>query len=132
MSTLIRQLFWFVVVGCSSALVHWLVVVALVSHWSIAPLLANVAGWLVAFLVSFTGHYQLTFRHHDTQAREALQRFFALSASGFLINELSYAALLRWTHFDYQWLLAAVLVGVAFMTFVISKFWAFAPQRRTQ
>lgn len=131
MKHLMRQLFWFVVVGTSSALVHWLVVVALVSHLTMNPLQANVAGWLVAFVVSFTGHYQLTFRHHNTEALSAMKRFFALSASGFLINEASYAVLLTYTTINYEWLLAGVLIGVAFLTFVASKLWAFSPKRST-
>ncbi|AWB33537.1 GtrA family protein [Orrella marina] len=131
MKRLMRQLFWFVVVGTSSALVHWLVVVALVTHFTMNPLLANVAGWLIAFVVSFTGHYQLTFRHQNTAALSAVRRFFALSASGFLINETSYALLLTYTSINYEWLLAGVLIGVAFLTFVASKLWAFAPQRVT-
>lgn len=129
MKRLIRQLFWFVVVGTISALVHWLVVVALVSQFSLSPLLANVGGWLIAFAVSFTGHYQLTFRHHGTAALAAMRRFFALSAAGFLINETAYALLLAYTTINYEWLLAGVLIGVAFLTFVASKFWAFAPGR---
>ena len=131
MKPLFKQLFWFVVVGTCAAAVHWLVVVALVSGKELHPLLANVAGWLVAFVVSFTGHYQLTFRHHNTAASAAMRRFFLLSGAGFLINEMSYALLLKVTTIDYQWLLAGVLIAVAVMTFMISKFWAFAPKRLT-
>lgn len=124
---LIRQLFWFVIVGTSAAFVHWITVVTLVSIWDWPPLGANVIGWLVAFLVSFTGHYRLTFRQHNTQASQAMQRFFLLSGGGFAVNEIAYAILLESTELNYQWLLAGVLVGVAFLTFVISKFWAFNP-----
>lgn len=124
-------MFWFVLVGSSAALVHWLVVVGLVSSLYMPPLLANVVGWLVAFIVSFTGHYQLTFRHQKSGAMAAMKRFFLLSGAGFLINEISYATLLAYTSLDYQWLLAGVLLGVALITFVASKFWAFAPKRLT-
>ena len=131
LNPLLRQLFWFVIVGTSAAAVHWLVVVALVSGMALHPLLANIAGWLVAFMVSFTGHYQLTFRRHDTTATAAMRRFFLLSAAGFLINETTYALLLKFTTIDYQWLLAGVLIAVAVLTFLIGKFWAFAPKRLT-
>ena len=131
MKPLVKQLFWFVVVGTSAAAVHWLVVVALVSGTLLHPLLANVAGWLVAFMVSFTGHYQLTFRYQKTSAAATMKRFFLLSGVGFLINEVSYALLMRFTAIHYQWLLAGVLIAVAMLTFLISKFWAFAPNRLT-
>lgn len=129
MKHIARQLFWFVAVGATSAAVHWLVVVFLVSNLAIPPLVANIGGWLVAFIVSFTGHHHLTFRHHDTQAFSAMRRFFMLSACGFAINETAYAALLRYTQINYEWLLAGVLIGVAFLTFIVSKLWAFAPKR---
>jgi putative flippase GtrA len=62
MKKLSHQLSLFVLVGIGASIVHWLVVVALVSQASWAPLVANVIGWLIAFVVSFTGHYQLTTR----------------------------------------------------------------------
>jgi len=129
MPNLFKQLFWFVLVGTTSALVHWTVVVLLVSQMNLAPLTANLFGWLVAFVFSFSGHFLLTFKQHNALLWSAVRRFFLISATGFLINETAYAILLKTTDFNYQWLLAVVLVGVAFLTFLISKFWAFAPKR---
>jgi putative flippase GtrA len=53
MRKILSQLSWFVVVGCAAAATHWVVVVAVVSLASLAPLAANVIGWLVALVVSF-------------------------------------------------------------------------------
>lgn len=117
------------VVGATAALVHWGVVVALVSSDLLPPLIANIIGWLVAFVVSFSGHYQLTFRHQGTPLRRSVRRFFLLSGAGFLVNESSYAFLLDQTALPYELLLAVVLVGVAFLTFVASRLWAFAAPR---
>lgn len=131
MKKLSHQLAWFIVVGASAALVHWLVVVLLVSGAHLTPLVANIFGWLVAFGVSFTGHYQLTFRHQRNGVKEAIWRFFLLSATGFAINETSYAVLLKQTRLPYELLLAMVLVGVAVLTFVASRLWAFNTGSRT-
>ena len=90
-----------------------------------SPLLANLLGWLVAFFVSFSGHYQLTFRHQPKQLGVALQRFFLVSAGGFLVNELAYAYLLEATAIAYDLLLAEILVAIAVLTFIISRLWAF-------
>src|SRR3546814_8928847 len=83
MQKLVWQLAWFIAVGCAAAATHWLVVVAVVSAGALAPLAANVVGWLVAFCVSFAGHYQLTFKHHRAPLARAARRFFAVSALGF-------------------------------------------------
>lgn len=126
MWSLARQLACFVVVGCAAAATHWLVVVLLVSQASISPLIANVAGWLVAFCVSFAGHYRYTFNQQGAALLQAARRFFAVSAAGFAVNELSYAWLLSHTFLRYDVLLALILIVIAGATFVMGRFWAFS------
>ncbi len=116
---------WFVVVGCAAAAVHWAVVVGLVEGQGWRPLLANLAGWLVALSVSFCGHHNLSFRGHGVPAQRSAQRFVAVSAAGFSINEAAYAVLLRYSGRRYDVLLAMVLVGVAFVTWWLSRHWVF-------
>ncbi len=130
MKKIVGQVAWFVMVGCAAAATHWLVVVAAVSMLGTPPLLANVLGWLTAFGVSFAGHYTLTFRHQKAPFAQALRRFFLVSAAGFVINEAAYAWLLHATTIRYDLLLALILVGIAVMTFILGRFWAFR-QRRT-
>ena len=130
MKKILGQVAWFVMVGCAAAATHWLVVVATVSALGTPPLMANVAGWLVAFVVSFAGHYTLTFRHQKAPLLLALRRFFMVSAAGFAINEVAYAWLLHATRIRYDILLALILLGIAVMTFILGRFWAFR-QRRT-
>lgn len=125
MHALIRQISWFIAVGCAAAATHWLVAVACVEGFAAAPLLANLAGWLVAFGVSFSGHYQFTFRHQKSVWHVAARRFFFVSAAGFLVNETSYAWLLHHTAIRYDVLLALVLIAIAILTFVLSRLWAF-------
>jgi putative flippase GtrA len=127
MKQLIGQLSWFAVVGCMASVVHWLSVVALVGFAGLAPLAANVMGWLVAFGVSFSGHHRLTFRRHNAPAWRAARRFFLVSATGFAVNEISYAYLLHATTIRYDVLLAGVLIVIAGFTFVLGRFWAFRP-----
>jgi putative flippase GtrA len=116
---------WFILVGSVAALVHWLVVVALVGRLEWHPLVANVAGWLVAFGVSFGGHHRATFRGHGGPVGDTARRFFMVSAGGFAINESSYALLMHWSGHRYDVLLAIVLVAVAFLTYLLSRHWAF-------
>ena len=122
---LAAQIGWFIIVGCAAAATHWLVVVACVSLAGLVPLTANVVGWLVAFCVSFTGHYRLTFRHQHAPLLRAAVRFFLVSMLGFAVNEAAYATLLQLTTIRYDVLLALVLIGIAGMTFILGRYWAF-------
>jgi putative flippase GtrA len=116
---------WFIAVGCAAAATHLGVVILLVSGAGLLPLVANVLGWLVAFVVSFSGHWLLTFRSQQAPLGRAARRFFGVSLSGFLVNEVAYAILLRWSGMRYDLVLAIVLVGVAVITYLRSSRWAF-------
>ncbi len=116
---------WFVAVGAASTFVHWGVVVSLVESVSALPLVANVAGWLAAVCVSFAGHHRLSFRGHGVPAASAAWRFLVVSAGGFAVNQIAYAALLSATSQSYALLLGAVLAGVAAASYAASRWWVF-------
>jgi len=120
-----RRILLFVIVGSSAAFVHWATVVTLVRLLALPPLAANIGGWLVAFGVSFAGQSGLTFRDQGAPLAQAARRFFMLSFGGFMLNEAAYAVLLRWSPWRYDLLLALVLVGVAIVTYLLSRRWAF-------
>lgn len=119
------QIVRFVAVGCAAAATHWAVAITCVKLLSMQPLLANVIGWALAFIVSFSGHYGLTFRNQNTVFWQAARRFFVVSLTGFLINETVYALGLKYSALRYDVLLAAILVGMAIVTYVVARFWAF-------
>ena len=124
------QLVLFGLVGVTAMLVHMVVVWLLVEGVALAPLRANVAGFLVAFGVSYLGHDRLTFRGHGAETAAALPRFFLVASLGFVVNQGAYALLLaRFGPQRYLPLLGLVLVGVAALTFVLSRFWAFSTPR---
>jgi putative flippase GtrA len=122
----LKQTMYFLVVGASAALVHEGVVIGLVEWCEWAPLMANVAGFLVAFNVSFLGHQRLTFNHRGS-IKSSLPKFFLTALGAFLLNQLMFAALLRWTTLAYSVALFIVLATVAVITFGASKYWAFRP-----
>ena len=115
----------FILVGCGAAAVHFASVVALVRLAGVPPLAANVAGWLLAFVVSFSGQHLLTFADRRAPLAQALPRFILLSAAGFAANEAAYAALLHATGLRFDVALALVLVGVAVLTYLASSRWVF-------
>ncbi|MFO6420140.1 GtrA family protein [Hylemonella sp. W303a] len=129
---LARQLSLFVAVGTGAALTHWGVTVLLVSQFAWTPALANGAGWLIAFMVSFAGHHFLTFRAAQAPWGVAARRLFLISASNFALNEIVYVALLHSTELPYDGLLAGILVVQAVLTFLASRYWAFRSASRPE
>jgi putative flippase GtrA len=118
----------FGMVGAAAACVHFTVVSLLVPLGA-HPLVANVAGFLIAFGVSFSGHRRWTFPGTGRARPKALHRFFIVAVAGFAMNESLYAVLLRFTELGYRLALVIVLLVVAVSTFVTSKYWAFADER---
>ena len=121
-----KRLLQFGLVGGAAAAVHLAVVSVLVPWAGWHPLVANVAAFLVAFCVSYAGHARWTFGDSATAARRSLPRFFAVAVTSFAANEALYALLLALTSLQYQVALFITLVAVAVMTFVASRYWAFA------
>ena len=122
---MIGQLVRFGAVGFASMGVHWLVVTLLVP-FGLQPLVANVIGFATAFCVSYTGHRNWTFASAQAHAT-TLGRFLLVALASFALNELLYSLLLRYTTLDYRTALAIVLIAVAGLTFVLSRWWAFRP-----
>jgi putative flippase GtrA len=119
---MIRQLLRFGAVGIAAMTVHWAVVALLVPLGS-QPLLANIAAFAVAFNVSYAGHRHWTFATPHT-SHSTFKRFLGVALLGFALNEALYYVLLR-AGMEYRLALMLVLVAVAALTFVLSRFWAF-------
>jgi putative flippase GtrA len=121
----VREIVAFGVVGATAFLVHFAVVVATVPL-GVAPLLANVFGFVAAFVVSFVGHGRWSFPAEGRPVAPALKRFAVVAISGFALNESAYAVLLRATSLDYRLALFIVLAAVAGLTWLAGRYWAFA------
>ena len=121
----IREVVAFGAVGGAAFLVHF-AVVAVTVPLGVVPLLANVFGFLAAFAVSFVGHARWSFPAEGRPVAAALKRFAAVAVSGFVLNEIGYAGLLRVTSLDYRVALFIVLCAVAGLTWLAGRYWAFA------
>ena len=120
---MIGQIARFGVIGIAAMAVHWSVV-AVIVPLGIAPLFANVIAFCVAFNVSFFGHHHWTFASTESQ-QSTFKRFLGVAVLGFVVNECMYSLLLKFTALDYRTALAIVLIAVAGLTFLLSRFWAF-------
>ncbi|MDI9336233.1 MAG: GtrA family protein [Gammaproteobacteria bacterium] len=114
----------FGMVGISAMTIHLGVVWFMVNGLSMLPERANLLGFLVAFGVSFSGHYYITFRNSSETVVFAVLKFFAVAVVGFLINSLLYNWLLTF-RVHYLLTLGGVLIFVALITFLLSKWWVF-------
>ena len=122
-----QQIALFIAVGIAAASTHLAVAAAAVELAALRPLAANAIGFAIAFFVSFGGHARFTFPIERERFTAARLRFFAVAFTGFALNLTAYPQALKLTGPDYYLLdLAAVLVGVAVATFLLSKLWAFA------
>ncbi len=123
-----KQAVWFLIVGAAAALTHFLALVALVNWGGVAPAWGNVGAFLIAFVVSFTGHFSLTFDEQTERQRWllSLAKWFASSLAGFLANQSLFVLGLHYVGNRYYipiWFVVTVLVTV--MTFALGKWWAF-------
>ncbi|MBI2769835.1 MAG: GtrA family protein [Burkholderiales bacterium] len=123
-----RRVAWFIAVGTGAAAVHFCTAVAAVRVLGLAPPLANVVGWFVAFSFSFLGHWRTTFAGAGAPLGRSALRFLVVSALAFSANQAAYLLLLRFSPLRYDVALALVLAGVAAMTYLFSRRWAFAPR----
>lgn len=123
--SVIKQLAYFGIVGCSAALVNFLAVVLLVEFVDLHPLVANIFAFAMAFNVSYFGHRRWTFGEVKTQPHTSWLRFLTVAVGSFLLNEGLYFVFLQALGLHYQLALVLVIVMVPPVTFVFSKFWAF-------
>lgn len=121
---------WFLGVGGLAGLVHYVVALALHGLAHATPGVANVAGFMSAFPVSYYGHRTLSFAATTVPHRHALPRLFTVSALSFLINQAFLLSLLAWTPLPLWIALAIVLVAVALLTYALSRSWVFARRER--
>ena len=129
-----QQALWFLAVGASAALVHFLILISVVNFTNISPAWANVVAFLLAFFVSFFGHFYLTFSQSSTNkapqswrhSLPILIKWFASSLLGFLANQSLFVLGLTWFGEGYYiviWLIVTAIITV--MTFALGKLWAF-------
>ena len=123
------RLLRFGAVGLLAAAVHYWVVIGLVELLRIQPLQANFGGFAVAFWVSYFGHRYWTFANPEGAGVAAsFMRFLAIAVSGFCLNELLFYLFLRYLELPYYVALGIVVLIVAVMTYVLSRWWAFRVQ----
>ncbi|MGH6901994.1 MAG: GtrA family protein [Geminicoccaceae bacterium] len=122
---LVLQYVRFASVGGAATAVHVVLFAALIELLQSSAVMANLAAFGAALLLSFVGHCRWTFRHRGRR-RSALGRFTIVAGVGLGLNSaIAYgiADRLGW-HYACAILLMVTVTPVAL--FLMSRFWAFA------
>ncbi|MES0883547.1 GtrA family protein [Roseibium sp. SCP14] len=118
----------FAIIGVIATLTHAGVASFLLESGALTAFPANICGFLVAFSVSFSGHYYWSFSHlrRSGTALKSMKRFLVIAVSGFLLNS---SVLALWLQFlpwpDLFGLWFSIAIVPAF-TFLGSRLWAFS------
>lgn len=124
------QFLRFCVIGVAATLTHFVVAVVMVELAGLPVLWANTVAFVTAFAVSYIGNHRWTFALDGGHVR-FLPRFVATQVAGFGLNQAIVWLIAIRIGADYRLGLAAALVVVPVVTFVISRLWAFAPSPGT-
>ncbi|WP_428648881.1 GtrA family protein [Roseibium sp.] len=118
----------FAVVGVIATLTHAAVASSLLASGALPPLAANLGGYLVAFWVSFGGHYFWSFAHlrQKGTAFRSIIRFLIISVSGFLLNSAILSLWLKLTPWPEMTGLLFSIAIVPALTFLAARLWAFS------
>jgi len=114
----------FAAVGATAAAVHLGVAIACVEGLGLHPQWANVAGFAVAFVVSYLGQRYLTFGSGQSH-RVAVLRFAVVAGVGAGVNMLLAGALL-WLGLHYVASIAIGLLAAAAVTYQLNRQWTFS------
>ncbi|PZP55839.1 MAG: GtrA family protein [Micavibrio aeruginosavorus] len=118
------ELVRFGIVGVGATLTH-LLAAFLLRHQTEIPLIAiNIIAFLIAFGVSFIGHHYWTFQGASKKS-ESLPKFFGVALSGLAASTLLLSLLIRLDIAnDFVKLFISIII-IPFVTYFLSKFWAF-------
>lgn len=124
MGKLPGQIVRFGLVGIMATATHIITVLVLVEESKWGPLWANLFAFSLAILVSFRGHYHWTFKV-STPYTFAFPRFFTIVLLGLGLNQTIMFSVVSLLGLNYRLGLAAVIMVVPPISFMVTKLWAF-------
>lgn len=126
----------FGIVGVGATLLHVAVFAAIIELLMWDEMVANTLAFLVAFSLSFAGHFGWTFANLPSDVRrsavDALPRFLAVSLLGFALNSLAVGVFARVLNFPYLASVGFMIFVTPLVVFLASRFWAFGTARGSE
>lgn len=122
----------FGIVGLLATGVHVGTYVGTVALFGLSPLLANLAGFCIGVIVSYSGHSRWTFRDASAENGNgigALGKFVIIAISGLLLNTALVYLLTDVLKLHYLYAAIPMVTLVPALTFAFAKYWAFAERK---
>lgn len=119
-----KRIMRFGFVGIIATAIHMVVALSCKYYFSAPPQLANIIGFMIAFIFSFTGQYFWTFKSKASLPK-AILKFFLVAFSGYLISAFLLFTLSEISVFnDYYNLVVSIFI-IPLITYFAGKYYAF-------
>lgn len=115
----------FGLIGGLASLTHLAVATAIFELFWRNIFVANTAGFVIAFFVSYFGHYHVTFESTSGH-KTSLWRFLVTALFGYGVNTVLLAAITYLTGRETPLSLVVTIAFAAASVYLLSKRWAFA------
>ncbi|MGD1876747.1 MAG: GtrA family protein [Kiloniellaceae bacterium] len=125
-------------VGLAASLVHVTAFAGLMESEAVRAWQANVLAFSLAVVLSYVGHSRFTFRQaagvetagRPPGERRAFARFIVAAATGLALNSAVAFLIVDYFGYAYVWAIAAMLLVVPLVVFLIAKLWVFGDRRQ--
>ena len=120
----LRKIVTFGFVGVAASVLHFVVAVMVMRVFAAPILLANLFGFILAFSLSYVGHYKWTFQSNANH-KDSVPKFAITAVMGYLINNVVLIVLISVTGVELSvFILIAIGVAAATVYFISSR-WVF-------
>ena len=119
----VREVLVYGAVGISALIIQDLIYWIAHRYFGVFPSVAMILGSIGGMLIAYVGHIKYTFKKHRYSKREFV-KFLVTSMIGMAINVGGVRFITKVLLLSPDWGLAPTLIA-PFVTFLISKFWAF-------
>lgn len=120
----LRKIITFGFVGVAASVLHFVVAVVAMRVLGAPILLANLLGFILAFSLSYVGHYKWTFRS-SANHKVSVPKFAVTAVMGYVINNIVLIILISATGLELS-LFILIAIGVsAAVVYLISNRWVF-------
>lgn len=126
----LARLVRFAIVGALATGTHAVVLYILVEFAGLRPSIATVGGFLVAFFVSYFGHYYFTFGS-DQSHTQSLPKYVLAATTGAAVNYALFVVVADWLALNYWIAFGLTIIVVPVVVYVLSHLLVFKPASDT-
>ena len=127
-----QQIFKFGAVGITATSAHALIFISTLRLLGWPEQISNLAAFIIAFAISWTGNYFWTFQTGGWQASgwqtgglKTMPRFIAVALAGYLLNALFVFIIITRLGWPDFYVLPFMVLITPIMTFLLARYWAF-------